>query len=274
VLFRSFSYLKASEVLVLVTGSQGEPRAALARICEGQHPDIALEHGDLVVFSSRTIPGNERVVGRMYNRLIDLGCDVITDADAAVHVTGHPRRDEVVEMYQWVRPRVAIPMHGEARHLSEHAKLARGAGVPQVLSVRNGDVVRLAPGAAAVTGSVRVGRLFRDGYLLVDGELGPVRERRALAYAGVVIVGLALSQRGELAASPVIVLDGVPTADAAGRSMAAIVHKAIDATLRSLPAGRRRDPETVREAVRRAVRSDVEDAWGKRPIAKILLLRP
>ena len=130
-----------SEVVPLCTGSQGEPRAALARIAEDEHPDIGLDKGDLVIFSSRTIPGNERAVGRIQNRLIDLGCELITDdGDALVHVTGHPRREELKEMYAWVRAAHAIPMHGEPRHLAEHAKLARAAGVKEVLTIRNGDM--------------------------------------------------------------------------------------------------------------------------------------
>ncbi|KAB2911910.1 MAG: ribonuclease J [Hyphomicrobiaceae bacterium] len=265
-----FSYLEPAETVVLCTGSQGEQRAALARIADEQHPAIQLGKGDLVIFSSRTIPGNERVVGRIQNRLVDLGCEVISDGDALVHVTGHPRREELKEMYGWVRPRIAIPMHGEARHLAEHAKLARGAGVPEVLTIRNGDMVRLAPGPAQVIDEAPVGRLFRDGRLLVQSNEGPVRERRALAYAGVVIVAVTLSARGELLAEPEVMLDGVPLADADGRSMIEVVQDAVDGTVRSIPPGRRKDAGMVREAVRRAVRSAVEDAWGKRPIAKVL----
>ena len=174
-------------------GSQGEQRAALARIAEDQHPDVGLDKGDLVIFSSRTIPGNERAVGRIQNRLVDLGCEIVTDGDALVHVTGHPRREELKEMYGWVKPRIAIPMHGEARHLSEHAKLARACGVKQVLGVRNGDMVRMAPGPAEIVDEAPVGRLFRDGQLLVPSDDGPVRERRSLAFAGIVIVALVRS---------------------------------------------------------------------------------
>ncbi len=268
-----FSYLEPHEVVLLCTGSQGEPRAALARIAEDQHPDVELGDGDLVIFSSRTIPGNERTVGRMQNRLVDLGCEIVTDTDALVHVTGHPRREEIKEMYGWVKPRIAIPMHGEARHLAEHAKLARAAGVKEVLDVRNGDMVRLAPGNAEVIDEAPVGRLFRDGSLLVPSEDGPVRERRALAFAGVVIVALLRSGRGEIGADVEIALDGVPAADAEGRPMMEIVRDAVEGTIASIPRDRRRDGELVREAVRRAVRSAVEDAWGKRPIAKVLLVQ-
>jgi ribonuclease J len=266
-----YQYLERGETVVLCTGSQGEPRAAMARIAEGQHPHIGLGKGDLVIFSSRTIPGNERAVGRIHNQLIDLGCELVTDADALVHVTGHPRREELKEMYAWVRPRVAIPMHGEARHLVEHAKLARAAGVNEVVDARNGDIVRLAPGAAAIIDEAPIGRVFRDGRLLVSAEEGPVRQRRALAFAGIVIVSITLSGRGELLAEPFITLDGVPAFAAGGESVLEHLLDVVDATLKSIPPPRRRDGELVREAVRRAVRARVEDLWGKRPITKVLL---
>ena len=175
-------------------------------------------------------------------------------------------------MYGWVKPRMAIPMHGEARHLAEHAKLARAAGVRRCCHVRNGDMVRLAPGAAEIIDEAPVGRLFRDGQLLVPSEDGPVRERRALAFAGIVIVALALSARGELSGRAEMALDGVPTLPTAqGGSMLEHRARAIDGTHAQHSAATRRDGEMVREAVRRAVRSAVEDAWGKRPIAKVLV---
>ena len=269
-----FSYLDPDEIVLLCTGSQGEPRAALARIADDDHPAIRLDRGDLVIFSSRTIPGNERVVGGIQNSLIDLGCELITDADALVHVTGHPRREEMKEMYAWVRPRIAIPMHGESRHMHEHAKLARAAGVSEVLTVHNGDIVRLGPGRAEVIDEAPVGRLFRDGALLVESDAGSVRERRALAFAGIVVVAMALSPRGDQVGHAEVMLDGVPAEDDEGRPMTSIVHDAIEATIRSIPPGRRKEAEVVREAVRRAVRAAIEDAWGKRPITKVLLTRP
>jgi ribonuclease J len=270
---QQFAQLPPDQIVALCTGSQGEPRAAMARIAEMQHPDVRLSKGDLVIFSSRTIPGNEREVSRIQNLIVDQGCELITDNDALVHVSGHPRRDELMDMYAWVRPRIAIPMHGEARHLAAHAQLARRAGVQQVLTVRNGDMVLLAPGEAKIIDEAPVGRLFRDGSLLVLSHDGPVHERRRLAFAGVVIVSLVVSARGDLIAEPEIALEGVPASDADGHSMFDIIIGAVEGTLKSIPPGRRKNGEQVREAVRRAVRSAVEDVWGKRPIARIMLSR-
>lgn len=268
-----FTYLQPDEIVVLCTGSQGEPRAALARIAEDQHPDIRLDRGDLVIFSSRTIPGNERVVGRIQNKLIEMGCDLITDNEALVHVTGHPRREEMRELYSWMRPRIAIPMHGEARHLAEHARLARDAGVPEVVRIRNGDILRLAPGRAEVIDEAPVGRLFRDGALLIESEASVVRERRALSYAGIAVVAFTMSSKGDVGPAE-IVLDGIPRENDAGRPMLSIVQDAVENTIRSIPPKNRRDADVVREAVRRGVRSVIETHWGKRPITKILVMRP
>ena len=232
----------------------------------------ASDKGDLVIFSSRTIPGNERTVGRIQNRLIDLGCEIVTDGDALVHVTGHPRREELKEMYGWVKPRIAIPMHGEARHLSEHAKLARAAGVNEVLDVRNGDMVRLAPGAAEIVDEAPVGRLFRDGDLLVPSDDGPVRERRSLAFAGIVVVALARSGAGEVVADAEIALDGVPTLPTprAGRCSTSCAMRSTAPS----PAFRATGAGTARWCARPCAGPCARRwrrAWGKRPIAKVLL---
>jgi ribonuclease J len=200
-----------------------------------------------------------------------MGCDIVTDAEQLVHVTGHPRREELKQMYAWLRPRIAIPMHGEARHLKEHAKLAREAGVPQVLAPTNGEVVVLAPSPAAIVDEAPVGRLFRDGALIVPAEEGPVRERRKLSFVGIVVVSLVLSRRGELVSDPGVELDGVPAQTAAGRSMRDVVLDAVEGTLESIPSARRRDPELVRESVRRAIRAGIKEHWGKRPIAKVMV---
>lgn len=267
-----FSYLEPAETILMCTGSQGEARAAVSRIAEAEHPSIALGKGDLVIFSSRTIPGNERAVGRVQNNLAKLGCDVITDGDALVHVTGHPRRDELRQMYAWTKPKIAVPMHGEARHLKEHARIARECGAGQVFTVLNGEILRLAPGAAGVIDDAPWGRLYRDGGLIIPGDEGPVPERRKLAAAGVAVVAFALSRRGEILGEPDVALDGVPYATAEGASMLDVVDAAVAGALKSMPPARRKDAELVREAVRRSVRGAIKQAWGKAPICKVLIV--
>jgi ribonuclease J len=265
-----FGDFKRSDVVCLCTGSQGESRAAMARIAENEHPDVSLDKGDVAIFSSRTIPGNEKAVGWIQNNLVRMGVEVVTDNEALVHVTGHPRRDELKELYAWTRPRIAIPMHGEARHLKAHAELARATGVPEVQVAYNGEMVRLAPGPVRIIDDAPVGRLFRDGRLIVQAGEGPVRERRKLSLVGIVVVSLALTRRGELASDPLFVIDGVPQEDEDGEPMQEIVLSAIEGTLSSIPRERRRDLAMVSEAVRRSVRSAVAAAWGKKPIVKVL----
>lgn len=268
----SFRHFPPHKVLALCTGSQGEPRAALARIANDDHPAVKLARGDSVIFSSRTIPGNERSVGRIINNLIEQGIEVITDRTHLVHVSGHPRRDELRQMFRWTRPQIFIPAHGEALHLSEHAGLAREMKVPHVVTCRNGDLVALAPGRPGIVDEMPAGRLFKDGHLLVEERAKAVSERRRLSFAGCVTVALALGDKGDLVDDPGIETLGVPDKDRAGRAMLDIIDDAVNATIESLPRGRRRDPDAVAESVRRAVRSAVNEAWGKKPMCHVHVL--
>ncbi|HXG79377.1 MAG TPA: ribonuclease J [Methyloceanibacter sp.] len=267
----AFDRLPAHKVVALCTGSQGEPRAAMARIAQGEHPNVKLEAGDMVIFSSRTIPGNEKAVSRIQNALADLRVDVITDQDAAVHVSGHPRRGELEQLYGWVRPTVAIPMHGEGRHLEAHARFAEKLGVKQVVRVRNGAMVRLLPGPAEVIDEVPVGRLYRDGMILTRADDGQVRERRKLSYVGSVAVSLVLSEKGHLLADPEVALTGLPAADNGGTPMLEIARDAVLGTIESIPRPKRKDQSIVSEAVRRSVRAAVNQAWGKKPMCSVLV---
>ncbi|MBN9051866.1 MAG: ribonuclease J [Rhizobiales bacterium] len=272
--FRSqdaYGYLPPDKVVALCTGSQGEARAALARIAADQHPEVTLSRGDRVIVSARTIPGNEKAVGRVLNGLIEQGIEVITDRTHLVHVSGHPRRDELTDMISWVKPKILIPVHGEALHLSEHAALARSLGVPEVISCRNGDVVKLS-GVAGVIDEIPAGRFYKDGKLLVDSQSRTVADRRRLSFAGVVSIALALDERGELVADPEYDLIGLPERDAEGKAMADVIATVIDQTIQSLPRQRRRDPDSVGESVRRAVRSAVAERWGKKPMCHVHVL--
>ena len=238
----SYGYLPPDKVVALCTGSQGEPRAALSRIAKDEHPEVTLGKGDRVIFSSRAIPGNEKAVGRVINGLVSQGVEVITDRTHLVHVSGHPRRAELLDMIGWVRPQILIPAHGEALHLAEHAALARGAGVPQVLICGNGDLVRLGQNGAEIIDKVPSGRLYKDGSLLIDAESRTVAARRRLSFAGIVSVALALGDKGVLVADPEIELVGIPETDAGGASMAEIARDAVEQAFDSMPKPRRRDP--------------------------------
>lgn len=268
---QQFKYMKREEVVLLCTGSQGEPRAAMAKIAEFEHPEVSLDKGDLVLFSSRAIPGNEKGIGHIQNALVRMGCHILTDSDALIHVTGHPRRGELKQMYGWIRPKIVVPMHGEARHLMANADLARSLGVGEVVPAFNGEMVRLAPGPARKIDDVPVGRLFRDGNLLVPEGEGPVRERRKLAFVGIVVASVVLSRKGELVADPIVELDGVPIEDAEGESMLDLAYDALEGTLKSIPPARRRDPDLVEEALRKSLRAVINQAWGKKPICKVMV---
>jgi ribonuclease J len=268
----SYGYLPPDKVVALCTGSQGEPRAALSRIARDEYPEVTLNRGDRVIFSARTIPGNENEVARVINGLVTQGVEVITDRDHLVHVSGHPRRAELLDMIGWVKPKILIPAHGEALHLSEHAKLARAAGVPQVVVCRNGDLVRLAPGPAQIIDEIPSGRLFKDGALVIDAQAPTVAARRRLSYAGIVSVALALSEKGALLADPEIELIGIPETDASGAAMTDVARAAVEEAFETMPKPRRRDPDEVAEAIRRAVRGAIAERWNKKPICHVHVL--
>ncbi|OYX74750.1 MAG: MBL fold metallo-hydrolase [Rhizobiales bacterium 32-66-11] len=268
----AYGYLPRDKVVALLTGSQGEPRAALSRIATDDHPEIALSKGDLVVFSSRTIPGNEKVVNTVINGLVKRGVRVMTDRDALVHVSGHPRRGELEQMYGWVRPQVSIPVHGEPLHLAEHAALARRLGVPEVVNCYDGNVIRLAPGPAERVDDIPFGRLYKDGRLLVADTAQTIPERRRLGFVGVVSVALAVDQKGALVGEPALELTGIPERGEGGIDMLDHVFDTVVATMNGLPRARRRDPDALAETIERAVRSAVNGLWGKKPVCHVHIL--
>jgi ribonuclease J len=269
----AYHSLPRERVLVLLTGSQGEPRAALARIASGDHPEIALDRGDTVIFSSRTIPGNEKAVNRIINALVSSGTEVITDRDRLVHVSGHPRRGELARMYEWLKPEAVLPVHGEALHLHENAKLARSLGIKEVVECRNGDVVRIAPGPMQVIDQVAAGRVYQDGDLYVHEESRTVAERRKLSFAGIVSVAIAMSGRGDIVGDPWVDMTGLPEEYEPKKSMQDLVADAVDDAITSLPKARRRDPAALEQAIERSVRGAVNNVWGKKPMCHVLILQ-
>jgi ribonuclease J len=268
----AFERLPRDRILALATGSQGEPRAALARMAGDEHPTAELSAGDTVIFSSRTIPGNEKGVGKIINAFVRAGVEVVTDRTALVHVSGHPRRAEVERLYGWVRPTIAVPAHGEALHLTEHADFARSLGVPQVMRAFNGDLTRLAPGEVRVLGKVTSGRRAKDGAILLPADQDSVRQRRRLSFAGVVSIAIALTPRGEMAGDPDVMIAGLPERTRQGAAIDSLIDDAIFEAFESLPPGKRRDANVVSSAIERAVRGSVNAVWGKKPQVHVLVV--
>ena len=267
----AFRHLPRDKVVAILTGSQGEPRAALARVAADDHPRIELVAGDMVVFSARAIPGNELEINAIINALTARGVRIVTDRDRLVHVSGHPRRGELTEMYSWIKPQIAIPVHGEPMHLAAHADLARELGVETVVIVKDGTVTRLAPAPVRTVDEIDVQRLYKDGRLIGDLKQTGVAERRKLSFAGYVAVSIVIDRKGDQVADPDIALTGLPLKDAAGRAMEEAVMNAILGTLQSIPRPQRRDPDVLGEAIRRAIRGAVGEAWGKKPVCTVFV---
>jgi ribonuclease J len=263
-------YLPRDKVVFICTGSQGEPRASMAKLANGDHRDLVLEAGDTAIFSARVIPGNERSVGRLQNALVARGVEIITDNDAHVHVSGHPARDELVRVYQWIRPRIAVPVHGELKHMVEHAALARACQVPETLVAPNGSLVRLAPGPAEVIDHVPVGRLARDGDGVspLDGEA--LRERRKLLWNGAAAATLVIDKAGRSVAPPRVSLRGIEDQD--GELGEAIVA-GLKEMLADLDLAERADNARIEEAARLAVRRVVRAHLGKKPLTDVHIVR-
>ncbi len=265
-------YLPREKVALLCTGSQGEPRSALARIARNDHPQVALEPGDAVIFSSRIIPGNEKAIGMLQNDLVRLGVEIVTAEDEPVHVSGHPAREELARMYQLVRPRIAIPVHGERRHLEAHARLAEECQVPHAIAAENGRLIRLAPGPAVIAGEVEPGRLGLDGSVLVPLGGALIKHRHRISASGSAVATLVLGRDGRLLAEPQVTLHGLvdPERDEGALAGAAA---AVRAAIEALGPGQRTDDAAVREAARLAVRRYSHAERGKKPLTDVHLVR-
>lgn len=273
--FRSvehYGYLPRDKVVALLTGSQGEPRAALSRIASDDHPEIALSPGDRVIFSSRTIPGNEKAVGNILNALARDNIEIITDRTHLVHVSGHPRREEMARLYGWLRPKIAIPAHGEDLHLSEHAAFARGLGVKNVVRAGNGDIIAITADGAGKIDEAPHGRLYQDGALLVNAMEKTIQERRRLSFAGMISVAVAVDDKGGIAGEPEIAVLGLPPIARDGTPFDELVADAVSDLLDNIPKARRRDPEALRNALERGLRSTVNEEWGKKPLVHALVI--
>ncbi|MBT4487163.1 MAG: ribonuclease J [Rhodospirillaceae bacterium] len=266
------AYLPPEKVLFLCTGCQGETRAAMSRIATGAHRHVVLEKGDLVIFSSRVIPGNEMSIGRLQNRLLWEGVEVIGERERGVHVSGHPCRDELAEMYRLIRPKIAVPVHGEYKHMLAHAELARSMQVPEAVVIENGQALRLAPGAVEVVAEVQSGRCFIDGDVVVPANDEGVRTRRKLMFSGGAAVVLVADDDGALLADPELILQGL-AGDNGKPSLEDAGQQAVEAALDELPKAARRDDDRMTEAARIAIRRLIRDRLGKRAVVEARIIR-
>ncbi len=267
---RDAGYLPPEKVLYLCTGSQGEPRAALSRIATGTHPNISLESGDAVIFSSRIIPGNEKSIFALQNDLAALGVDIHTEKDNDIHVSGHPCRDELTRMYQWVRPEISIPVHGELRHLQAHAGLAGDIQVPNIFLAPNGTMVRLAPGNPDIIDHVQSGRLHLDGEILLSSDDEVLKERKRIGYAGFISVVLVVESSGRLAAEPAIETIGVPfePEEPLETEFEEVIKELFERDrYRKFHQG-----HSMEELVRRAIRQKAKEITGKKPVTVVRIV--
>jgi ribonuclease J len=254
------------ELLIIATGGQGESRAALARIAEDNHP-LKLDSGDLVVFSSKQIPGNELAIGRVQNALAAKKVPMITDRQAEVHVSGHPGKPELAKMYDWIRPEMLVPVHGELRHMAEQARFGTAQGIPKVIVQQNGDVVRLAPDGPSIIGNERTGRLVLDGDTIIAADGEAMNERRRIAQRGIIAVTVALDSKGELVGTPSFSMAGVPIED----ERQEFIDECVEAAAGAVRKGAK-DLEKLRESVRLAVRRKATHWTGKKPVVNVSLM--
>ncbi|MEE2970925.1 MAG: ribonuclease J [Pseudomonadota bacterium] len=265
-------YLSPDQTVLAVTGSQGEAQAALTRIAFGAHPNVHLDPGDTVIFSSRQIPGNEKSIGWVQNQLSRAGIEVITEDDHFVHVSGHPHQDELTRMYDWIRPGILVPIHGELLHMNDHADHAEDHGIPEVVVGENGSVIRLAPGPAEIVDHVHSGRLAIDGSRLIpiDGEV--MRARRRILFGGAAVATVVVDGRGRLMADPQLTAQGLIDDQGDAASHQAALAAIADA-IEKLSDRDRKNDDIISETARIAVRRSLRDTMGKRPATQVHVVR-
>jgi ribonuclease J len=266
-----FQSVPRRELVVICTGSQGETRAALGKMSRDEHRNASLAPGDQVIFSSRSIPGNEREIINIQNALVDMGVDVVEDGPQLVHVSGHPRRNELKKMYEWTRPTIGVPVHGEAQHLSAHAGLMGDCGIEDVAPIRNGDMLRLAPGTAEVIKQIESGRVYKDGRIIGDQDATGIKRRRILSWVGHIVMSLVIDKDGDLLADPDIVCEGLPRMADEHDSFEDVLYDAGVSAFENIPPKKRRDPGRIEQAVERALRSEAREIWGKKPIINVFV---
>jgi ribonuclease J len=266
-------FLPRDKAVYICTGSQGEKRSALSRLANGEHRDLVLESGDVVLFSSRDIPGNEKAIASVQNSLIRNGIQVITVNEEPIHVSGHPCQEELVQMYQWLRPKVAIPVHGEARHQAENARIAASCQVPGSIIAHNGDMYRIAPGSPEKVGEVQAGRWVIDGTKIRPLDDASIKARQKMMGSGVATVSLVLNEKGQLLLDPQVSLIGFGEDEGDEIDHLADLRNEVAEAFEKMPKSQRLDDVAIQHAVRLAVRRLINESFGRKPVTEVHVSR-
>lgn len=268
---RDLPKLSKKDTLIICTGSQGEGNASLAKIANGRNPLISLNEGDVVIFSSKTIPGNENPVGFLKNKIIEFGADIIDDSTNDIHTTGHPSRPEVEQLYNFLKPNTLIPMHGELFHLKEHVSFAKKNKISNPLFVKNGDVVQLYPNKPSVVEQNEPSFYLRDGDVLIKNDDYSLKDRRRLQESGVIFTTLVLDKNNILYVDPIIEILGIPSKLNDVDNTKKFIELCIDNAVDSLPIAKKRDTDFMLGYIEKSIRNDLYSKWGKKPIIKVRL---
>ena len=270
---RDSKKMPKNKMVFLCTGSQGEQRAALARIANGTHPDLHLEKDDNVIFSSRIIPGNEKRLYKIFNDFSKSEINVLSEENSMIHVSGHPAREDLKKMYNWVKPKILIPVHGEQRHMAEHINFAKEMGVKFPIKVSNGEIIRLAPGEPQVVDKVTSGRVYLDGKVLIDNDSPVLKERRNMAANGYMEITVLISKNGQIKNNPIITLKGIPFIEEDASEIEYDLEDVVMDTCKSFNLNNSKQEKNLIDTLKGNCRKLINDKSGKKPFVNINLVR-
>ena len=270
---RDAKKIPKNKMVFLCTGSQGEQRAALARIANGTHPDLHLEKDDNVIFSSRIIPGNEKRLFKIFNDFSKNDINVLSEENSMIHVSGHPAREDLKKMYSWVKPKILIPVHGEQRHMAEHISFAKEMGVKFPVKVSNGEILRLAPGEPEVVDKVTWGRVYLDGKVLIDNDSPVLKERRNMAANGYMEITVLISKNGQIKNNPIVTLKGIPLIEEDASEIEYDLEDVVMDTCKAFNLNNSKQEKNLIDTLKGNCRKLINDKSGKKPLVNINLVR-
>ena len=270
---RDSKKIPKNKIVFLCTGSQGEQRAALARIANGTHPDLQLEKDDNVIFSSRIIPGNEKRLFKIFNDFSKNDINVLSEENSMIHVSGHPAREDLKKMYNWIKPKILIPVHGEQRHMAEHINFAKEMGVKFPIKVSNGEIIRLSPGEPKVIDKVTWGRVYLDGKVLIDNDSPVLKERRNMAANGYMEITVLISKNGQIKNNPVITLKGIPLIEEDASEIEYDLEDIVMNTCKTFNLNNSKQEKNLIDTLKGNCRKLINDKSGKKPFVNINLVR-